>query len=162
MKNDQLEQVYISYHRELYIYSLSLCRNHHQAQDLSSETFYKALLSLDEEVPHIKYWLFRVCRNLFLDDARRSRKYQDGEHMDFVLDTGMTPLDTLVDNDERKQLYRQVLELRPSYRELIVLYYYCGFSLKEIAHTLEMTEGTARTILFRARKKLKSALEVRP
>lgn len=162
MKNDQLEQVYIRYHRELYIYSLSLCRNHHQAQDLSSETFYKAFLSLDEEVPHIKYWLFRVCRNLFLDDARRNRKYQDGEPTEGIPDTGMAPLDTLVDNEERKQLYLQVLELRPSYRELIILHYYCGFSLKEIAHTLEMTEGTAKTILFRARKKLKSALEVRP
>ncbi|WP_313340456.1 hypothetical protein [Sedimentibacter sp.] len=39
------------------------------AQDLTSETFFKAMLSLDDNVLYIKYWLFRVCKNLFIDYA---------------------------------------------------------------------------------------------
>lgn len=159
LTNNQLEELYNKYHRELYLYSLSLCRNHHQAEDLASETFFKALMSLDEDTPYIKYWLIRVCKNLFLDNVRKNKEYSSLN--EDLLVTDETPLDNLIDSDERKQLYRLVMELHPpSYREIIVLFYYCDFSLKEIAKTTGMTEGAAKTLLFRARKKLRTAMEV--
>lgn len=51
--NDQMEKLYIKYHKELYLYAFSLCKNHHLAQDLTSDTFFKAYLSLDD-VNYIK------------------------------------------------------------------------------------------------------------
>ena len=161
MINNQLEELYIKYYRELYLYALSLCKSHYQAEDLVSETFFKALLSLDEDKPYIKYWLFRVCKNLFLDNAKKSKESSDTDSLEIMLSTEKTPLENIIDNEERKQLYILVMKLRPSYREIIMLYYYCDFTLKEIATTTGLTEGAAKTILFRARKKLKTALEDR-
>ena len=74
MLNDRLEQLYSKYYRQVYLYALSLCRSRHQADDLTSETFFKALLSLQESTPYIKYWLFRVCKNLYLDSMRKKQK----------------------------------------------------------------------------------------
>lgn len=159
MTNDQLEKLYITYNKELYIYALSLCKNHHQAQDLTNETFIKALLSIDEDTPYIKYWLFRVCKNLFLDNVRKNKECNTMYSLETMLFTEKTPLDEIVDNEERKQLYRLVIKLRPSYREIIVLYYYCDFTLKEIVQITGLTTGAAKVLLFRARKKLKAALE---
>ena len=69
MKNDDLEEVYSLYAKQVYLYARSLCNNHYMAEELTSDTFYKALLSLDGKSTSIKYWLLRVCRNLFLEDA---------------------------------------------------------------------------------------------
>lgn len=159
MLNDQLEQLYNKYHREVYLYALSLCRSQHQAEDLTSETFFKALLTLAEHTPYIKYWLFRVCKNLYLDSTRKKQKYRITDDFTAIPATEANPLDKLIDNERSKLLYEQVMQLRPSYREAITLYYYCDLSVKEIAQMLSLTEGAAKVLLFRARKKLKAALE---
>lgn len=79
MKSDELEILYKKYSAELYIYALSLCKDHHLAQDLVSETFYKALLSIESTEGYIKYWLFRVCKNLYLDYMKKNKHLQDIE-----------------------------------------------------------------------------------
>lgn len=159
MINNQLEKLYALYHREVYLYAFSLCKNHHQAQDLTSDTFFKAILSLDEEKSYIKYWLFRVCKNLFIDITRKNKEYSSGDKYENKLVLNETPLDKVIDNEERMKLYKLVMELSTSYREIIVLYYYCDFSLKEISITTGLSYGAAKTLLSRARKNLKKRLE---
>lgn len=100
VKSDKLEELYLKYHRELYIYALSLCRDHYKAQDLVSDTFFKALLSLDDNTPYIKYWLFKVCKNLFLDNVKRHKNYTDVDNLENILFTERTPVDNMVDNVE--------------------------------------------------------------
>ena len=159
MLNDQLETLYIKYHRELYLYAFSMCKDHHLAQDLTSETFYKAILSLDDNVSYIKYWLFRVCKNLFIDHERKDKEYSNTEGLEHILTSDITPLDSLLESEDKKHLYNQVLNLHNSYREILILYYYCDFTLNEICKTTGMTASSAKTLLFRARKKLKIKLE---
>ena len=48
MKPDELECAYHAYGREVYLYALSLCRDPHEAEELASDAFYKAFLSLEE------------------------------------------------------------------------------------------------------------------
>ena len=159
LKNYQLEEIYAKYHTEVYLYALSFCQNHYIAQDLVSETFYKAMLSLDESKDYIKFWLFRVCKNLYLDSVRKDRSNHPLDNYEYLLSNEDTPLDKIINNEERTRVYYQVLKLPPSYKEIITLYYYCDFSLKEISSTIDISEGAAKTLLFRARRKLKSALE---
>lgn len=129
------------------------------AQDLTSETFYKAILSLDDNISYIKYWLFRVCKNLFIDHARKDKEYNNTEGLEDTLTSELTPLDKLMENEEKIHLYNQVINLHHSYREILILYYYCDFTLNEICKTTGMTTGSAKTLLSRARKKLKIKLE---
>jgi len=159
VKNSEAEEIYTKYHTELYLYALSFCQNHHQAQDLVSETFYKALLSLDESKDYIKFWLFRVCKNLFLDSTRKNKHYNQIYNYENILSHENTALDKIVNNEERKKIYYEVLQLPVSYKEVIILYYYCDFSLKELSKSLGISEGAAKTMLFRARRKLKTALK---
>ena len=76
LKNDELEILYKKYSLELYIYALSLCKDNDLSQDLVSETFFKALLSIEYSQGYIKYWLFRVCKNLYLDHLRKNKFLQ--------------------------------------------------------------------------------------
>jgi RNA polymerase sigma-70 factor (ECF subfamily) len=70
-----------------------------------------------------------------------------------------TPLDKIIESEEKKCLYNMVINLNESYKEILILYYFCGFSLKEISKSRNITEGAAKTMLFRARKSLKKELE---
>jgi RNA polymerase sigma-70 factor (ECF subfamily) len=153
-----MEKLYIKYHRELYLYAFSLCKNHHLAQDLTSDTFFKAYLSIDD-VDYFKYWLFRVCKNLYLDFLKRDSKYSSVNILEDTLYSNETPLDKIIESEEKKCLYHMVINLNESYKEILILYYFCGFSLKEISKSRNITEGAAKTMLFRARKSLKKELE---
>lgn len=159
MKNDEFEIIYKKYNRELYLYALSLCKQHHLSQDLVSETFFKALLSLDIGEGYIKYWLFRVCKNLYLDHLKKSSRLEAMELNASKLSIEDGTLDKIILNEERRRIYYEVLSLQPSYKEIIILYYYCNLSLKEISEVAGISQGAARTLLFRARKKIKEFLE---
>ncbi|QGU94208.1 sigma-70 family RNA polymerase sigma factor [Clostridium bovifaecis] len=159
VKNDEFETIYKKYSTELYIYALSLCKNHHLSQDLVSETFLKVLLSIENSHQYIKYWLFRVCKNLYLDYIKKNKSLQSIDINEIKLLVEDNTLDKIILNEQRRKVYYEVLKLQTSYKEIITLYYYCNFSLKEISSIIEISQGTARTLLFRARKKLKEVLE---
>lgn len=159
MKNDELENLYKVYYTELYIYALSFCKDHYLAQDLVSETFFKALLSIEYNQEYIKYCLFRVCKNLYFDHLKKNKYLQHFDLNEDKLFVEDNTLDRIVQNEERRRVYYEVLKLPPSYKEIIILYYYCTFTLKEIATITSISEGTARVLLFRARRKLKGVLK---
>lgn len=159
MGNDDFEVLYRKYNNELYTYALSLCKNHHLAQDLVSETFFKALLSIEISEVFIKYWLFRVCKNLFLDHLKKDSRLEDMDANLNKLSSDDNTLDKIILNEDRRKVYYEVLNLQPSYKEIVILYYYCNLSLKEISEVTGVSQCAARTLLFRARKKLREFLE---
>jgi len=61
---------------------------------------------------------------------------------------------------EKKSLLESVLRLPDKYKDVILLYYYQGFSVQEIAQILDTTVGNVTSLLSRARKLLKESLEV--
>lgn len=73
----QLEQIYKTYFHDVYRYALSLCQNESQAQDLVSETYLKAIEALPQDYTEVRAWLFRVCRNCFIDQQRKKKALED-------------------------------------------------------------------------------------
>jgi RNA polymerase sigma-70 factor (ECF subfamily) len=118
VKNDELEFVYKRYSDELYIYALSLCKDHHLSQDLVSETFFKALLTIENSKGYIKYWLFRVCKNLYVDHLRKNKYLQDIEISINKLSVEDNTLDKIILNEDRRMIYYEILKLKTSYKEI--------------------------------------------
>jgi len=158
MEKDDMEIVFNKYNRELYLYAFSLCKNHHLAQDLTSDTFYKAYLSMDD-VKYFKFWLFRVCKNLYLDICKKNKVMDSKFKFDELSVETETPLDKIIINERKKQIFKVILELNDSYKEILILYYYSDFSIKEISLSKDISIGATKTMLSRARKKLKLKME---
>lgn len=116
-------------------------------------------MSIKESDKHIKYWLFCVCKNLYLDYLKKNKRLQQIDNQIDKLIVEEKTLDKIILNEERKKVYYEVLKLQPSYKEIIILYYYCGFGLKEISTLINSSEGAARTLLFRSRKALRRGLK---
>lgn len=157
MTNQLLKELYQRHYGELYAYAYSLCQNHHLAQDLTSDTFYKALLSL-EETDYVKFWLFRVSRNLYLDHVKRPDRIAEDWQVEKLTDA-TTPLDRLLRSEENRDLYHRIIALPLIYREVLVLYYFGGFCLTQIARSQGKSYSSTKTNLFRARRRLQRAME---
>ena len=153
MKPDELERAYRDYGREVYLYALFLCRDPHEAEELTSDAFYKAFLSLEESRVPLRYWLLRVCRNSFLDRVRRRKSHPEDELRDLPSDFDADG--RLIAGEERQALYRWLLRLPPRYREVLCMYYFLDRRIPEIAALTGQTQGAVRTALCRARAALR-------
>lgn len=160
MNKEPLELAYEKYHKELYLYALSLCKDEELAKDLVSDTFYKSILTV--QVPHgaIKYWLFRVLKNLLIDHHRKNRRYQPLEDHENFIARDDSPLKVLLNSERDLKIYEKVLNLTPSiYREVIIMFYYGGLGIEEISKTLDTTPAIIKNALYRARKKLRKIIK---
>lgn len=159
MENDLLAQVYRRYSREIRLYLLTLSKNEAVAEDLTQETFLKALLSLPAEHPNVRAWLYTVARNLYFDSRKKDRRIVQDEIPDREDDVHPGPEDTILASERDRALMRAVSELEERKREIVQLHYLSGVPLKDVAALIGISPENARVLLFRAKKELRSKME---
>ena len=159
MEQKLLTLVYEKYHRELYLYIYSLSRNHHIAEDLTQETFLKALLSLPEEHGNIRAWLYMVARNLFFNYREKASRNVSLEEETKRSDEEKDLLANMIENERKLQLYQALKKLDMKKREILLLQYFGDLSQKEIAAVLHITPENVRVLAYRAKKELKKYME---
>ena len=156
MLHDEWKLIYETYSKALYLYALSLTGNPQDAEDLLQETFVKAFLSY-ESTGSIKSWLIIVLRNEFYNLMRKRKRevYEDTTCylMDKISDESDV-LDTLIQNEERKQLYLAIRKLPVSMQEILMESIYFQLRDEEIALLHQMSQENVRQIRSRAKKKL--------
>jgi RNA polymerase sigma-70 factor (ECF subfamily) len=166
----------VEHHRErLYYAALGLVRNHEDARDLSQEAFVKVFKSLDRfDLRRPFYpWLYRILRNLCLDYLERHGPQRrisfdalvEDHNIQFREEQRHGRRDT---GDARDAIQRQQMaahlrtaidELKPEFREIILMKHFQDMAYKEIAEALDIPEGTVMSRLFHARKALARLME---
>jgi RNA polymerase sigma-70 factor (ECF subfamily) len=157
MTKNSLEKLYKQYSDEVYLYAFSLCKSHHDAQELVSDTFFKALISLEQEDGEFKYWLFRVCKNSWLDGIKKKKFLLDKPIEDFFISENDV-VHRIMMEEERRTLYEAVQKLPQTYKEILILYYYCDIPLRVISDMMNISYSATRMLISRARKFLKEGL----
>lgn len=151
MEENDLKRYITLYHGAIYRLAYSYLKNNADAEDICSEVFfrlykYKGEFAADE---NCKAWLMRVAVNLAKNQLKS------------VWFARRTELDETIpaqaENDP--ELYEQVMKLPPKYRLVIHLYYFEGYSAKEIGQLTGTPVSTVTTHLARARKQLKDLIE---
>lgn len=140
----------------------SLCSNRHDAEDLYQSTWEKAMKKLklyDVEKPFEK-WLFTICINTYRDSLKRFEKkkilsFQNSEEQQRFL---MSIPDFSFDKDEYIALHNAVNKLPYELKEIIILYYFRDYSVKELSEILSIAQGTAKSRLSKARDILRKEL----
>lgn len=149
MKQGGFEMMVRAYSADLFRFAYWLCRNRWQAQDLVQETYaaaWKARDSLRDETV-AKAWLFTILRN---ENARvYQRKRLDID--DIELDNLPNAADS---GHERVELEDCLRKLPESFREPLMLQVLGGFSGREIAEMMNISEQNVMTRLTRARQAL--------
>jgi RNA polymerase sigma-70 factor (ECF subfamily) len=133
------------------------------AEDLTAETFLKVIRAADRFDPEKgspKGWILTVARHVLGDWRRRSRLRQYvplGALNDLVFEAP-SPEERLLREEEVGRLLDAVATLGEADRELIGLRYGSGLDTGEMAAMLGLTEGTVRTRLWRALKRLREVM----
>jgi RNA polymerase sigma-70 factor (ECF subfamily) len=137
-----------------------LCRNEPEAQDLVHDTLYQAFRSLQNfnGDSSVYCWLYGILRNVFLNRNRRDRRFStvlsDGRA------TWLNPNAVALgaENMESNGLDDLIGGLPPKHREIIHLRYGEGLKIREISEILGVSNGTVKSRLFHATRKLKKCL----
>lgn len=158
MKGNELEELFLKYYNDALLYTLTLCKDKALAEEIVADAFYKALESVDGSVQNFKYWLLRVCRNLFYNHTRRAKRHT--ELPESLADEREHVLDKIIANEEYQALYRAIDLLPVFQKEVITLFYFEGLTINEISNVIEKSPTNTKVILFRARENLKELLEV--
>lgn len=158
MDHDVLEQLYHRYYNAAVLYCMTLCGDEALAQDITADAFVKAYLSLPNDVPSFRYWLLRVCKNLWIDHLRRQTRETTDEPLQYIADHS-TPEIICLQNERSRCLWKAIGELPPVDRELLTLYYFSGVPLQEIARITGRSHAAVRQRMTRLRQTLKKKLE---
>src|ERR687885_1874256 len=162
------------YERPVFALIYRMVRDRELAEDLSQETFVKALNAIESYRPEFKFssWIFKIANNAAIDHLRRreldtlsldgSPHAETPEAMQATaLQIGAkqeTPLDTVEAKELGTAIKAAIGSLRPEYRSCILLRHVEGRAYEEIAEMLNLPLGTVKTYIHRARNELRQAL----
>ena len=158
-----LNDLFQNHWTEVYSFAKSKTRNHHQAEDLTCETFIKAFLKFETYNPSQKFknWIFTICKNTFLDTLRKQGNavtYLEDQLYFEVNDTKPSPVDLLILKENYLNLLNKIGQLNKSDQEIINLFYLEDLSYEQITERLDIRYANARTKLNRAKHKLREHL----
>ena len=131
MDADLLDELYRKYYCATLLYCTALCGDSYLAQDIATDAFVKAYLSLPEDIPSFRYWLLRVCKNIWIDHLRKQKFRAEAESPDRLADP-VTPETAYIQDQERRALWNAIRSLEPADRELVTLHYFSALTLKQI------------------------------
>lgn len=154
--------LYDRYFERVYRYVYYRVRNEEEAEDVTSDVFFKALRAMPRYQPRQPFlaWLYRIARNSVIDRMRRQRPqvaFEDAlRHpgADRVVDPD-AGLDLLSD---KMALRTAISQLTPLQQDVIILRYVEGLDTKEIGRIVGRRDGTVRGIEFRALGMLRQVL----
>lgn len=149
-------EIYEKFHPKVLSYINDKVNNHHLSEDLCSDVFlkvYEKIDTFDDSKASVSTWIYTITRNT-LTDYYRTRKISGGEIPEF-LDDG-TSLEDDVCNDETLDTLADALEkLDERERDIVVLYYYSGKTLKEIADIIGISYSYTKLLRNNALSRLK-------
>ena len=160
MNTKILEGLFESFYNEAILYTVSLCKDKALAEDIVSTAFYKALVMSDTEIRNFKLWLLTVCRNEFFSICRKNKALSFDELPEELEDGSEEIVDKLIVKEEYRALYKALHQLNASQKEVILLFYFSGLPIRDIASVTGKSEANVKVLLYRGREKLKELMRI--
>jgi RNA polymerase sigma-70 factor (ECF subfamily) len=152
---------------QAYVYNLAfrVLGNEQEAEDTAQEAFVRAWQALPKFRSQARFgtWLYRIVTNLCYNRLPKLRRELTAIGEEDIVDhadlRSGTPFEGVEAAERRAWLHREIEALPDSYRLLVTLRYQRNLPYEEIASITSLPMGTVKTGLFRAKERLRSALE---
>lgn len=155
------EYIYRSYFKDVFLYVRSLSANENIAEEITQETFVKALKAIDtfDGSKDIRAWLFTIARNTFYTYCKRQNIYVDDEPPENVVDL-KSNIEEYIINEESAFLIHQYLhDMEEPYKEVFSLRIFGELSYEKIGAIFGKSSGWARVTFYRAKKQILEYME---
>ena len=163
---DEIEEIYAQHFQSVYRYVFSLCRNETTAEDVTSETFLKAIKAIDKFKGDcsVKAWLCQIAKHTYFSLLKKTKGEafpgfeaeidSDGESESVFSDF----TERLLDKASAIEIHRCLHGLEEPYKEVFSLRMFGELSFAEIAELFGKTESWARVTYHRSKLKIKEGL----
>ena len=167
---DAFEALVLDNQKKVYNLALKMTGNENDALDIAQEAFLRAYTGLKSfrRDSRFSVWLYRLVYNLCVDFTRKRQRTpvspltyvdDDGELTDIeVPDMRYAPESLAEKSELREAVSRGIDALPPKHKEILVMREVTGLSYEDIASTLQISEGTVKSRLSRARQNLAASL----
>jgi len=161
---DVLESIYHQYHKNVYNYISFRINNHHDAEELASDVFVKAIKgwkSYNPDFP-MEGWLISIAKNIVTDYLRKTmrRKFLSFDSILGLVSADNQPEEIVVINEESKELMMAMVKLRDKERQILSMKFATELKHSEIAVIMQISESHVGVTAHRALSKLKRFMEV--
>ncbi|MBQ8447708.1 MAG: sigma-70 family RNA polymerase sigma factor [Clostridia bacterium] len=158
------EQIYNTYFNDVYLYILRLSGNAHIAEEITSETFFKAMKSINSFRGDcgVRVWLCQIAKNCYYSYVKKNNRTERVEEEELAMLPDVSPgvEEELARRDEVERIQKVLHEIGEPYREVFMWRVYAELSFKQIAQIFGKSENWACVTYHRARKKILEGLEV--
>jgi RNA polymerase sigma factor (sigma-70 family) len=153
------KELYESYYGKLLAVCVRYSNNYEDARDILNEGFVKVFRYLEryQVGTSLESWMKRIMINTSIDFYRKEIRHRS-EDIDTAQYKVVEDKD-VISNFTAQEILKSIQKLPPAYRAVFNLYAIEGYSHKEVAESLGITESTSRSNLVKARTKLKALLE---
>lgn len=149
--------IYEEYFKFVYKYLYSLCLDADLAEELTQETFFKAILKINsyKEESKISTWLCAIAKNLYLNYRKKKVKNISDEYIINNLMSAENIEYNYINKEENEIVRRRIKLLDKTSQKVICYRIYGNMSFKEISNLFNKSENWARVVFYRAKNKLK-------
>ena len=159
----EFEQLYKEYFTPVYLYIRQLSGDEHIAEEITSETFFKAMKSIDKfrNECDIRVWLCQIAKNTYYTYMK---KHKHVENIDDISESNFfiyeNSAEDVICKIEKTQMLRMLLhQLQEPYKEVFMWRVFGELSFKEIGKIYKKSDNWACVTYHRARKMIKKRLE---
>ncbi len=161
----EFSELYRAHLRDVYSYSYYRVGNHHDAEDLTEQTFLQAYRHFERAQREsagrpLRPWLIRIAHNLAANFYRdRSRRPQTNLEDAAILSAPLATEQVVEEREEVKEVLEGVSKLPEDRREALIMRFALGMDNREIARAMGRTEGATKVLIHRAIKQLEQQLK---
>ena len=157
----EMEEIYLKYSIPLKKFAVSLSHNQTLADDIVSETFYRAIKNYDSfDGGNLFAWLCTIAKNVYFNHLNRKENMNSSiDDENFTDVPGKTNVeDEVMKREEKRRLNECINLLTDSEKEVVKLRIESGLSFKVIGDVLHKSENWARVTFYRSKEKLKGMM----
>jgi RNA polymerase sigma-70 factor (ECF subfamily) len=157
----EFEALLVESSRLAFRVAYSVLRHRQDAEDVAQEAFVRAHRRFRQlrERQRFRAWLVRMTWRLALDRQRTDRRRAQRERAHSIVDTTTGPLQQVLSRERGARLWAAIDALPEKLRIALVLSGIEGYDVSEVATLLEVPQGTVKSRLFLARRRLKEQLQ---
>lgn len=150
-----IDSQYFSY---VYKFVLALCHDSHMAEEITRETFFKALKSIDdfEGKANVSSWLCQIAKNTYFKSLKKDKRNEESSEISETVDYGF---EEEIENKELAlEIHKALHTLEMPYKEVFWLRTFADLSFSQIGALFEKSDGWARVTYYRAKIMIKKKL----
>lgn len=153
------EQIYSEHFSGVYKYVLSLSQNEAIAEEITQETFFKAMRNIDKFNGTCKLyvWLCRIAKNTYFSLYRKRKRHVSSLDANLPAETDIET--DYLDRDATKRLHVLLHNLSEPYKEVLTLRIFGELPFSQIGELFGKSDSWARLVFYRAKKQLQGGME---